>query len=390
MLFKKHQVGFELKSPEHYWLQNSIEEGSYMKLQKLKTTVFISTILFSVHGATVVEANDSATPHTDVREEILATITSINELRLLMLKTEMKNKEREQQEKELKQQEKLKQEQVLKAQTNTVEPEPPAATQEKTTNTVNVINTIESNVTNNNEALKELINETKSNNIRLSILEKRTFSKAENDFNDYVTQSSKKVFVVELAQTRRGDIDCDAVTDTYSYTRTTIDENIDIVETITRHDVAGSICFERDVYKRKTPTELLYLSNQNKIYNNFPVNDLVTYTDPVIVLASFMEKGISFGSGGIITYQSNGQTNKMVFNKVSTMLNDNAELTLVVNDAEKTYSNCLIIGTRSNSTVSTEWYCPGDGLVKRVIFYPSVENKPARSEIITLRTIAAY
>ncbi len=357
-----------------------------MSLQKFKLAVFVSAILFSVHGTSVAEVNSSATPHTDVREEILATITSINELRLLLLKTEMKDKERE----KLKQAEKLKQEQALKVQTNAVEPELAVAQEKSTNNTVSVVSAIESNVTNNNEALENLINETKSNNIRLSILEKRTFSKAENDFNDYVTKSSNKVFVVELAQTRRGDVDCDAVTDTYSYNRTTTDENIDIIETITRHDIAGSICFERDVFKRKTPTELLYLSNQNKIYNNFPVSDLVTYTDPVIVLASSMEKGISFGSGGIITYQSNGQTNKMVFNKVSTMLNDNAELILVVNDAEKTYSNCLIIGTRSNSTVSTEWYCPGDGLVKRVIFYPSVENKPARSEIITLRSIAAY
>ncbi|VAW92139.1 hypothetical protein MNBD_GAMMA22-2370 [hydrothermal vent metagenome] len=361
-----------------------------MKSQKLKIGIFLSAILSSVYGTTM--AQDSATLHTEIREDILATIKSINELRLLMLKNEVQEKERQKQEKLKLQSQKqtIKTQAPLIEQALSTEQVPSSPVQTKNIKPNNTISIIEAKVTDNNKVLNDLSNDIKSNNIRLSILEKRTFSKADNDFNDYVTKSSKKVFVVELAQTRRGDIDCDAVTDTYAYTRTAIDDNIDITETITRHDVAGSICFEREIYKRKTPTELLYLSNQNKIFNNFPVDDLVTYTEPVIVLASSMKKGISFGSGGIITYQSNGQTNKMVFNKVSTMLSDNAELTLIVNDAEKTYSNCLIIGTRSNSTVSTEWYCPGDGMVKRVIFYPSVANKPARSEITTLRTITAY
>jgi len=291
-----------------------------------------------------------------IRADILATITSINQIRLIMINAELKGDG-----------------------------------SGNNTNKGNgkTITRLTTNVSENNKTLKNLRNEAKSNDIRLSILEKATFSKADNDFNDYITTTSQKIFSIQSVQNSRT-AECDPITDTYSYLRTLNNDDIDIIETITRYDISGKVCFERDVFKRKTPTALLYLSNKNKIYNNFPVNDIVTYTDPVVVLTSTMELGRSYGSGGTITYESNGTTNTLVFNKVSTLLNENAEITLTVNQAEKTYLNCLIIGTRSNSTVSTEWYCPGDGLVKRVIFYPSVKNKPARSEISILTTIASY
>ncbi len=316
--------------------------------------LIIAVALTSTSSIVVAEVKKAETQNfSDIRADILTTITSINELRLMMINNDLKNN--------------------------------------KNSGSSKNVKKLVSNVKTNNRTLKELTNEAKSNSIRLAILEKRTFSKGDNDFNEYVTRTTKKVFKIQQVQTRRSEIDCEAVTDTYNYSRVMNSNDVtDITETITRHDVTGRVCFKRKVHKRKTQTELLYVSNQNKIYNDLPVNDFVTYTDPVIVLTSSMEKGKAFGSGGVINYASNGTSNTLVYNKVSTMLNADAEITLTINDAEKTYLNCLIIGTRSNSTVSTEWYCPGDGLVKRIIFFPGVGEKPSRSEIVTLKTIAAY
>jgi len=291
-----------------------------------------------------------------IRADILSTITSINEIRLIMINSELKGD---------------------------------GSNSDTTKGNGKTVTRLTTNVTENNKVLKELRNEALSNDIRLSILEKATFSKAENNFNDYITSTSQKIFNIKSVQSSRN-TDCDPMTDTYTYNRTQNYDDIDIVEKIVRHDISGKVCFERDVFKRKTPSELLYLSSHSKVYNDYPVNDIATYTNAVTVLTSSMEKGKSFGGGGMITYESNGTVNTLVYNKVSTLLNEDAEITLLVNQAEKTYLNCLIIGTRSNSTVSTEWYCPGDGLVKRIIFYPSVANKASRSEIITLNSITAY
>lgn len=322
---------------------------------KLILRVLLAVFITCSTGVVVAEqGKPKAQSFSDIRADILATITSINEIRLIMINSDLNNKNNN----------------------------------KKVDN--ETFTRLTSNIKSNNTTVKKLTNELKSNNIRLSILESATFSKADNNFNDYITLSSKKIFNVNLVQTHRGSVDCDATTDTYRYLRTPNDNFVDIVETITRHELSGKVCFERDVIKRKTATELLYLSSQNKIYNDYSVNDIATYTDPVKVLVSTMEKGKSFGSGGTIKYQSNGLSNTLVFNKVSTLLDTDVELTLTVNEAEKTYFNCIIIGTRSNSTVSTEWYCPGDGLVKRIAFFPGVKNKPSRSEIITLKYIAQY
>jgi len=313
------------------------------------------TVIFTCSSSLVLaEAKKSkAQNFKELRADILSTITSINEIRLVMLNSELNRKKKK----------------------------VPSVNDAK----------LFSNVTDNNTTIKELTKETKSNDIRLSILEKSIFSKEDNDFNEYITSSTTKKFNVKLVQSREENIECDAITDTYTYARKPdTNDGVEIIETITRLDVSGKICFKRDILKRKTATQLLYVSSQNKIYNDYPVYDIATYTKPVIVLTSSMEQGKSFGSGGIITYESNGVTNTLVFNKVSTLLDTEAEITLTVNLAEKTYLNCLIIGTRSNSTVSTEWYCPGDGLVKRIIFYPSAANKPSRSEILTLRNIEQY
>jgi len=321
-----------------------------MKL--LISLIITTTILCFSATVFAIDKNSKAQNFDDIRADILATITSINEIRLIMINSNL----------------------------------------DKTKNTGNQASSkkftrLTTNVSKNNNTLTDLLNEAKSNNIRLSILENSTFSIDENNFNDYITTSTSKKFNIKLVQSRRDSLDCDPTLDSYTYIRTPNDNGIDIIETITRYDISGKICFQRDNVKRKTASELLYLSSKNKIYNDYPVNDIATYTKPVIVLTSTMKKGKSFGSGGIITYESNGSSNTLVFNKVSTVLDNEAEITLIVNNAEKTYLNCLIIGTRSNSTVSTEWYCPGDGLVKRVIFYPGVADKPSRSEIITLKTI---
>jgi hypothetical protein len=305
---------------------------------------------------TAAEQTKKPENYKNIRADILSTITSINEIRLIMINNELKG----------------------------------ATSGGTGTGDGKAVTRLTTNVSENNKSLKELNNEAKSNNIRLTILESSIFSKTDNHFDDYITSTSKKIFAIKQVQNRRGDTDCDALTDTYQYLRTLNYDAVDIIETITRHDISGKVCFERDVIKRKTPTKLLYVSKQNKIYNEYQVNDIATYIEPVVLLTSTMEEGKSFGSGGIINYVSNGVTNTLVFNKVSTVLNTETEITLTVNDAEKTYLNCIIVGTRSNSTVSTEWYCPGDGLVKRVIFYPSTKNKAARSEIITLKSIAAY
>ncbi len=327
----------------------------------MKLIVQIAATLISLRALNIVVVAAEQPAKTEnyktIRADILSTITSINEIRLIMINSELKG-----------------------------------ASGGSGTGDGKTVTRLTTNVSENNKTLKELSNEAKSNDIRLSIIESSIFSKSDNHFSDYVTSSSKKVFAIKLVQNRRGDSDCDALTDTYTFLRTPNYNNdaVDIIESIKRHDISGKVCFERDVIKRKTASELLYISNQNKVYNEYPVNDIATYIKPVVLLTSTMEKGKSFGSGGIINYESNGTSNTLVFNKVSTLLDTEIDITLMVNQAEKTYHNCIIIGTRSNSTVSTEWYCPGDGLVKRVIFYPSASNKPARSEIITLKTIAAY
>ncbi|MFV2060563.1 MAG: hypothetical protein ACC653_07745 [Gammaproteobacteria bacterium] len=329
-------------------------------MKYLIPVVFLAINMCSLGMVSAGEQSTKPENYKTIRADILATITSINEIRLIMINSELKGSN--------------------------------AAGGTSGTGDGKVVSRLTTNISENNKTLKELNNQVKSSDLRLSILESSLFTKTNNHFENYITSTSEKVFSIKLVQNRRGESDCDAITDTYVYLRTPNynDNAVDIIETITRHDISGKVCFQRDVIKRKTPTKLLYISNQNKVYNEYPVNDIASYIEPVVLLTSTMEEGKSFGSGGIINYVSNGTTNTLVFNKVSTVLNSEAKLTLTVNQAEKTYRNCIIIGTRSNSTVSTEWYCPGDGLVKRVIFYPSIKNKPARSEIITLKSIAAY
>ncbi len=187
------------------------------------------------------------------------------------------------------------------------------------------------------------------------------------DYKNYQSSATTKTFTVSPMNNNGG---CTTTTVTYSFQRTAATNGL--VKTVTEIDdsVANSstVCIEKKFTYLETPTKLTLVSLSRNIPDAVnPTNILNTYDTPVTELTRAMELGKTIGDAAIRTKINNGVTSTDVFLYKATLLEIEESLTLTVNNVETTFSNCLIFDIERNfQNRSTEWLCPGEGVVKRL------------------------
>jgi hypothetical protein len=190
------------------------------------------------------------------------------------------------------------------------------------------------------------------------------------DIKDYLSSATTKVFSINFGD-GTGDQACNAITEVQSFQRTPNGNDTTIVKTSTQNttdpvDAANEVCLETVKTYNLTPEEFSFVSNVRTTLNSTESN-LVNFDTPITQFTSTMEIGKTTGDSDFRT--STGSVTQISFRSSfaysATLLKVEPTLILTINGASKTYTNCLIFKIDRNTKIYNDWYCPGEGLVKR-------------------------